>query len=339
MRCPQRRKPPTSHPTPRFAQPPLPVALAVLLVAAARSHAQHSVPRPDHVVIVMEENRAYGDIIGSGAAPYINRLAREGALFTSSFALTHPSQPNYLALFAGSTFGVDDSCPVDFRGPNLASRLRAAGETFAGYSESLPFAGYAGCDAGGYRRKHNPWASFGNVPPSANRPLTSFPADFTRLPTVSWVVPNEDNDMHDGSVEQGDAWLRRHLDPYVRWAMTHNSLFVLTWDEDDKSGNNHIVTILVGPMVRPGHYCEYVTHYTVLRTVLEMYGLAPVGASARADPITSCWTPESVSSPLSLALTSPEDGAVFHAGDPMDLAVDVASSDSTIRKVSFFRGV
>ena len=91
------------------------------------------------------ENHAYGEVIGSPQAPYLNRLARQGALFTDSRAITHPSEPNYLALFSGSTQGVsDDSCPHQFSAPNLGSELIAAGRTFTGYSESLPAAGSSG---------------------------------------------------------------------------------------------------------------------------------------------------------------------------------------------------
>jgi acid phosphatase len=120
--------------------------------------AQTGVPRPDHVVMVIEENHAYDEIMGNTAAPYINSLARQGALFTASFGVSHPSQPNYLALFSGSTQGItDDGCPDSFTGSNLASELIAAGLTFGGYSEDMPSVGYTGCEYLAYARKHNPW--------------------------------------------------------------------------------------------------------------------------------------------------------------------------------------
>src|SRR6202048_3198247 len=96
------------------------------------------VPTPAHVVVVIEENHGYSEIIGSSEAPYINTLATQGALFTKSYALTHPSQPNYLALFSGSTQGItDDSCPHTFSAQSLESELIAAKKTFIGYSECL----------------------------------------------------------------------------------------------------------------------------------------------------------------------------------------------------------
>src|SRR5215212_6979595 len=79
----------------------------------------NGVPRPDHVVVVMEENHAYSEIIGAPAAPYINALAQEGALFTDSYGITHPSQPNYLDLFSGDNQGViDSSCPLTLTAEN-----------------------------------------------------------------------------------------------------------------------------------------------------------------------------------------------------------------------------
>jgi acid phosphatase len=249
-----------------------------------------SVPQPDHVVVVVEENHSFADIIGRPDAPYLNSLAGQGALFTQSFAVAHPSEPNYLALFSGSTQGItDDSCPHTFTTPNLGAQLISAGHSFAGYSEGLPAPGATVCSAGEYARKHNPWVNFPSVPASANLPFSAFPTDYASLPTVSFVIPNLANDMHDGSISQGDSWLRTHLDGYVQWAMTHRSLLVVTWDEDDLSQANQVPTIIVGAQVKPGRYAERITHYSVLRTLETAYGLPPVGAAASATAITDCW--------------------------------------------------
>src|SRR5690349_20982408 len=216
-------------------------------------------PRPAHIVVLILENHGYSQIIGSSSAPYINSLANSSysALFTKSYAVTHPSQPNYLCLYSGSTQGVtDDSHPANapFTTPNLGRQLINAGKTFATYSESIPSVGYNGNLYGAYARKHNPaanWMGTGKsqIPASTNKPFTSFPTDFTKLPTVSIVVPNQNNDMHNGTIRTGDSWIKNHLDTYVQWAKTHNSLFILTFDEDDDSQGNRIVTIFSGPMV------------------------------------------------------------------------------------------
>ncbi len=253
-------------------------------------------PRADHVVVVIEENHAADAIVGNVDAPYINSLVAAGAQLTDSHGNAHPSQPNYFELFSGGTQGVKgDECPAHgspFATANLASSLDAVGNSFAGYSEDLPATGSTVCSAGGYARKHNPWSAFSNVPAAANRPFTAFPkSDYAKLPTVSYVVPNLDNDMHDGSVKQGDTWLKDNLDGYRRWAATHNSLLVVTWDEDDFTRTNHILTVLVGPMVKSGVTSgQYVTHDDVLRTIEDLTGAEPVGNSADAKPITGIWS-------------------------------------------------
>jgi acid phosphatase len=250
-----------------------------------------TVPRPDHVVVVLEENHSYDDIIGSSDAPYLNSLASRGALFTKSFALTHPSEPNYIALFSGSTQDVtSDSCPHTFTSDNLGNQLRTAGRTYTSYSESLPSPGSTVCTSGDYARKHNPSVNFTDLPASTNQPFSAFPTNYSDLPTVSFVDPNLQDDMHDGTVQQGDSWLKKNLDGYARWATTHNSLLIITWDEDDQSQDNQIPTIVVGGTVKPGHYDEHITHYTVLRTLEAAYGLPPLANAAGQPPITDIWS-------------------------------------------------
>jgi acid phosphatase len=260
-----------------------------IFIVVSNARAQ-SLPRPAHVVVVMEENHAYSQIIGSPEAPYINTLASEGALFTESYAITHPSQPNYLALFSGSTQGViSDSCPHEFSAANLGSELTAAHKTFTGFSEGLPSAGSEVCDSGEYARKHSPWTDFSNVPAKSNLPFNDFPANFADLPTISWVIPDLEDDMHDGTIQQGDSWLQAHLQEYVTWAKKNNSLLIITWDEDDDTSVNKIPTIFVGPMVKPGKYGVKITHYNVLRTLEAMYGLSYVGHSSSVTTITGLW--------------------------------------------------
>jgi phosphatidylinositol-3-phosphatase len=257
-------------------------------------------PRPDHVVIVIEENHSFPEIYNSPSAPNINSLVPESAVFTQSFAIEHPSQPNYLDLFSGANQGVtDDSCPHSFSTPNLGAQLIAAGLTFAGYSEDLPAVGSIVCFANSnrYARKHNPWVNFdaapNGVPASANKPLVGYwpstDAGFAALPTISFVIPNQDNDMHDGTISQADAWFWQNLGPYYQWAKTHNSLLILTFDEDDASANNQIFTMFTGPMVAPGLYSNHITHFNLLRTLEDMYNLPYAGAAATNTPITVGW--------------------------------------------------
>ncbi|MGF7236727.1 MAG: alkaline phosphatase family protein [Frankia sp.] len=275
------------------AQPPAPVTSSPSgqpLPSGPPPTSATGIPRPDHVVVVVMENHAYSGILGSGSAPYLTGLAARGASFTQSFAVAHPSQPNYLALFSGSAQGItDDSCPHTFSGPNLGQELIAAGKSFAGFSESMPSDGYTGCSSGDYARKHNPWVNFTTVPPSSNLTFNRFPGDYAQLPTVSFVIPNLCDDMHNCPVATGDTWLRDHIDGYARWARTHKSLLVVTWDEDDNGHDNRIPTIVVGDGVKIGTFSEKISHYNVLRTIEDMYRLPHAGASASATPITDIW--------------------------------------------------
>jgi hypothetical protein len=263
--------------------PPLPVAAAA-----------PAIPTPAHIVVVVEENHSAGNVIGNKSAPFMNSLAANGALMTQSYAETHPSEPNYLALFSGSTLGLtSDACPVDAgAASNLGSELLAAGYSFAGFSEDLPAVGSTTCAAGKYARKHAPWVNFTNVPPETSVPFSAFNArsDYATLPTVSFVIPNLDNDMHDGTIAQADTWLATNLTRYANWAVANNSLLIVTWDEDDSGANNQIPTMVYGANVKPGQYNETINHYNVLSTVEQMYGLNKTGLAANAPAISTIWS-------------------------------------------------
>lgn len=252
-------------------------------------------PRADHVMVVVFENQDYQQVIGAAAAPYLTSLAHAGANFTDAHGERHPSQPNYVALLSGSTHGVtDNSCPQNLGDqPNLARQLLDSGRSFAGYSEDLPGAGFTGCSSPDdrYARKHNPWVDFANIPADGNLPLSALPTDLAALPTVAIVIPNLCHDMHDCPVATGDAWAQQHLTGYLDWARIHNSLLIVTFDEDAGTAANHIPTVFAGPMVRAGDVPNRIDHYAILRTIEDMYQLAPLGAAATTPPITGIWAP------------------------------------------------
>jgi phosphatidylinositol-3-phosphatase len=281
-------------------------AAAVASLAAPLSWPS-GLPVYDHVVIVVEENKDYEQIIGSPAAPYINgTLKTEGANLTQMFAEEHHSQGNYFWLFSGSdqNVGFFDRVPKHpITARNLGEQLIGAGRSFKGYSEDLPAIGSTVAKSGLYARKHVPWISFSNVPngttvaTSSNLRFKDFPASYSDLPTVSFVIPNLINDMHDGSIPSsigaGDTWLKTNLDGYYQWAKQNNSLLILTFDENDHgpfgltkpvatkpAKRNRIVTILAGAHVKAGDYDEGkgVTHVNILRTLEAMYGLGRSGA-------------------------------------------------------------
>jgi acid phosphatase len=281
--------------------------------ATLAAHSAAPLPWPaglpvyDHVVIVVEENKDYEQIIDSPAAPYINKTLRaEGANLTRMFAEEHHSQGNYFWLLSGSNQNVGFSNKIPstpFATSNLGEQLIAAGRSFKGYSQGLPAIGSTVARQGLYARKHVPWVSFSNIPNGTTVPTSSnlrfqdFPSDFKDLPTVAFVIPDLVNDMHNGSIpgsiKTGDAWLRKNLDGYYQWAQKNNSLLILTFDENDDGTSgltnpaapvaakrNRVVTIFAGAQVRPGDYGEGkgVTHVNLLRTLESMYGLAKSGA-------------------------------------------------------------
>ncbi|HEY4156267.1 MAG TPA: alkaline phosphatase family protein [Puia sp.] len=273
---------------------------------------QSAIPRPDHVIVVVEENHNYEQIIGSPDAPFINQLARESAVFTNAHGVIHPSQPNYLALYSGSLQGVmGDKCLKDstpFSTPNLGAGLISKGFSFKGFAETMPEPGFLGCrqDTSAstmgflYARKHAPWVNWqgkgkNDIPDSASQPMTAFPGDFNQLPDVSFVIPNMDNDMHNigepgdsAAIRRGDDWLKAKLQPYIEWAKDHNSLLILTFDEDQFTVKNHMLTLITGAGVIPGKYGERVDHYSLLHTIEGMYDI-PVSDSNREAPITYIW--------------------------------------------------
>jgi acid phosphatase len=265
------------------------VALLFLAVPQA-AHGASPLPRPAHTVVVIEENKTLAEVIESGDAPYLATIAKTGALFTHAYGVKHPSQPNYFALFAGLTNANGDSCPatgVPANAPNLASLLLDANYTFAAYSEALPATGFMGCSAGTYAQKHAPWTHFTNVPQKFHRPLDDLES-FDSLATVTFIVPDVDDDMHDGTVQEGDDWAEKHLAPLLKWAATHDTLVIFTWDEGFDRVNS-IPTVFIGPMVNAGRYTQRIDHFNVLRTIEDMYGLPPSGGAAEVAPITNVW--------------------------------------------------
>ncbi|HEV3154169.1 MAG TPA: alkaline phosphatase family protein [Candidatus Baltobacteraceae bacterium] len=257
----------------------------------ASSHVNRSVaPHANNVVVVIMENRDYNLIVGNSQAPYINgTLIPQAALLTNSHAVTHPSQPNYLALFSGSTHGItDDSCPHTFTAANLGSVVVKAGKTFDGYSESMPKNGYLGCTTALYARKHNPWSDFKNIPAASNLVYTGFPA---APPSVTFIVPNLCHDMHNCSTTAGDNWLKANLPPILSYNAAHGGLLILTWDEadPDASGTNQIATLLIGPPIVPGSYAQNVNHYAILHTIESIEGAACTANACTAPLLTGMW--------------------------------------------------
>ena len=247
-----------------FAQSCIAARQAPCLQGGRQTGIPPNVPTPSfaHIVVVVEENHSFSEIVGNPQAPYINSLASAGVLLTNYHAVSHPSEPNYFALYAGSTFGVQDDGNYSEPDPTLATILQGNGESFIGYVES------------GSPQQHNPWESFPEGM-SVERNMSTFPAnDFSQLPNVSFVIPNLNDDMHDGTVTQADQWLSINIGAYAQWAVTHQSLLMVVWDEDDGTEGNQVPAILYGANIVPGAYNDAYTHYNLLHTLLDASGLS-----------------------------------------------------------------
>lgn len=231
--------------------------------------------RPDHIVVLFEEDHQLQQVL---ATDYFTTIASEGALMVNAKGISHPSSPNYYAFFSGSQQGVtNNNCPPDgspFGADNLAHQLESNGMSFAGYYE-VPSVQCVSTFA---------WEWFNNVLASDDRLFSLFPSDFTTLPTVSFILPHLSHNMHDGTVQQASDWAKTNLDAYKVWASTHNSMLIITTDEDDVNGTNPIYTVFYGPMIKRGLYNEPINHYNVLSTIESLYGLPKLNsASAITD--------------------------------------------------------
>jgi hypothetical protein len=296
------------------------VAAGLVAVVRPQSPASAAILRPDHVVVLIEEDRFCNAIGDTTNMPYVNQLAQTSLVYKNVQCLNTPSQQgemNYLGLYSGSTQGVTDDGPgYTFSGNNLAASLNnTPGMSFAGYCEALPSDGSQVTEAANttldpanhpdlYVRNYNPMAMFTNAGTGitnamVNKTFAEFPsaANFASLPTVSFVVPDTLDSTHGsneappfatdpsayvGLRQSADSWLQAHIDSYVQWAKTHNSLLIITGDELDRahpsSGINTIVTGAPSLFVAGTNTTTY-NHYDTLRTIEDMYGLTPLGNS------------------------------------------------------------
>jgi phosphatidylinositol-3-phosphatase len=245
----------------------------------------------DHVVWILMENHSYNEIIGSPSAPYINQIAGQCGLATNYFAVSHPSLPNYIALTSGSTQGITDDNPPSshpLNVPSIFSQLDPG--NWRSLEESMP----SNCDksdSGEYAVRHDPATYYTNLSDCSTLdvPLGSTPdlsAKFT------FVTPNLIDDMHDGTVQQGDTWLSTFLPKVLSSAeyQAGKTAVYITWDEDDGSQNNQVSTIVIAPSVTPGtRSSTQFTHYSMLRTTEEQLGLGLLGNAATATSMRSAF--------------------------------------------------
>jgi hypothetical protein len=257
------------------------------------------------VVVVVMENAESGEVIGSAAAPYTNSLVGVYGLASESYAVAHPSLPNYLALTSGSTNGVSSDCTdCHVRAQNIVDQLEAAHVSWKAYLEDAPSPCFRGAESGGYAKKHNPFIYYDDIAssPARCRRLVGFAqlaADLRRgqLPTYVWITPNLCDDGHDCGVAAADRFLARTLPAVIRELGPHGFL-VLTWDEGSSdlgccggaAHGGHVATIVIGPDVRRGARDNApVDHYGVLGTIEDALRLPALAGAAdpRSGRLTS----------------------------------------------------
>jgi hypothetical protein len=268
--------------------PPLAAGPVSQLPASARSH----------VIVIVMENASYEEVIGAPSAPYVTALARRYGVANASYALAHPSLPNYLALTSGSTHGIGSDCTsCRVAGENIVDQLEDAGISWRAYMEGLPGPCFTGAQAGGYAKKHDPFLYYDDVAGNPRRcahvvGFGALASDLRAgdLPTYAWITPNLCDDGHDCGVAAGDRFLARTV-PALLHELGPHGFLVLTWDEGqsdarccDGARGGRIATVVAGPDVRPGSVMQSpIDDYGVLATIEQALGLKPLGGAAAAS--------------------------------------------------------
>jgi phosphatidylinositol-3-phosphatase len=255
---------------------------AVVTVTSSTPPPPPGVPASNHVVLLVEENHMYSEVIGSGAMPYLSSLASKYGLAAQYYANTHPSIGNYFMLTTGQILTNNDSDCGTYSNDNMVRHLIATGKTWKSYAEGLPSVGYTGCDTGFYVKRHNPFSYFTDVVNSSTEtanlvPFTQFAADLAnnQLPQFSFIVPDVNDDAHNGTLGQADAWLQQNIAPLIaNSAFQTDGILIVVFDEaetsDTQGGGGHVAAVVIGPKVKSGYVSTTnYQHQSTLKTLLE----------------------------------------------------------------------
>ena len=286
------------------------VALAVLQLACGSSGLVPQTPAPpsqptfSHVILVVEENHSFSDVIGNSAMPYLNSLASQYGLATQYFANGHPSMPNYLMLTTGQMETFDDNFSGTISDDNIVRELVNAGKSWKAYEESIPSPGYLGGDVAPYVRRHNPFSYLSDVQndPSlaANIvPFSQFASDLSSntLPQFSFIAPDVNDDAHSGTLAAADSWLQSNIAPLLASSTFQNSgLLIITFDESEDTdlehGGGHVATVVISSKSKMKYQsqAEY-QHQSTLRLVLTASGVDRFpGLAGTAPDMTEFFT-------------------------------------------------
>ena len=269
-----------------------------------------SVPTYTHVIWIWMENHSYNTIIGSSQAPYINSVASECGLATNDHNLSHPSLPNYMAGTSGLAYkGIakfDSDCNPVPGCVTSAKSIFGQGETWKAYEETMP----SNCDksnSGNYAVRHDPPPYYTSLKGCATKdvPFTQLATDLAagKLPAFSVITPNLIDDMHNGTVAQGDAWLSANLPTILNspeYTSGSTAVFI-TWDEGEGGTSNkcatnttdvgcHVATLVISPSTAAGtQSATLFNHYSLLGTAEQLLGLPMLGKAASATTMTAAF--------------------------------------------------
>jgi hypothetical protein len=229
------------------------------------------------VLVIVFENTDFNDVVRQ---PYFKTLNKEGAILTNFYALSHPSQGNYIAMISGTIQGVNDE-PVSLPDRHIGNLLEEAGKTWKVYAQDYPGNCFLGETSGPYARRHVPFLSFSNVqnnPARCSKVVNAdeFINDFnaSKLPDYSLYVPNVNNDGHDTNVAEADRWFFNNFDKILHSKKFPRDLLVIITFDEAKSEGNQVYTLFWGAEVRPGAVSKKpYNHFSTLKTIERGLGL------------------------------------------------------------------
>jgi hypothetical protein len=287
-------------------------------VADSASHTQSAAlsitinPQPNnsitHVVVIMEENKSYGEVIGNDAdMPYFNSLADTYGLAANYYANVLSSQGDYFEITVGQILTSNSSFTGVYSGDNIVRHLINAGLSWKAYAESIPGTGYLGGDSGAYMKIHNPFSYLSDVVDDQSQannivPFSQFASDLANgnLPAYSFVIPNRYDDGHScppskpncslsDQMALTDQWLQDNIAPlFSNSDFKQHGLLIITWDESDGSSSNgggHVATVIAGAKVKPGYVSTtFYQHQSALKLSMQALGLTSFPGDAAGAP-------------------------------------------------------
>ena len=261
-------------------------------------------PTFSHVVLIVEENHNYSEVVGSSDMPYLNSLISQYGLATQYFANAHPSIPNYLMFTTGQMETFDDNFKGTISDDNVVRELVKAGKTWKAYEESIPAPAYLGPDQSPYVRRHDPFSYLSDVQNSATQaanivPFTQFASDLAgnTLPQYAFISPNVNNDAHNGTLAAADSWLQNNVPALLaNPAFQASGLLIITFDEsellDFENGGGHVATVIISSQAKKGFQSQTMyQHQSLLRLILTGSGVNSFpGLAGSAPDMTEFFT-------------------------------------------------